>query len=113
MSERTREEPTAEEVDNLRWSKRKLRNEEEGHEESQTKRGPKTQQSSGSRQPVAEGQGRRSYVSMVKGPDFVYDTDTTDESESEGEDSKEESEFEYSDMEGADPKSAAWKIKRE
>ncbi|MED6121507.1 hypothetical protein PIB30_030814 [Stylosanthes scabra] len=99
-------EHTAEEVGHLRRSKRKLRTEEGGEDGSGTRRkggedGSGTRRKGGdveSRQEVP--QTKRSYVSMVKGPDCVFEPDSEEEDDisSEGEDES-DSEFEYTDRE--------------
>ncbi|RYR62877.1 hypothetical protein Ahy_A04g020632 isoform E [Arachis hypogaea] len=52
---------------------------------------------------------------MVKGPDFVYETDSKDEEESmeETSESEEESEFEYSEREYEVPGTENWRAGRE
>ncbi|MED6218170.1 hypothetical protein PIB30_024496 [Stylosanthes scabra] len=103
--------PSPEEVENLRKSKRKLRN-EDGVETSQApkKVAEANEDVNGATQP------RRLYVSMVKGSDFVYELslhykDDTDSSDSEV-DSDYESDFEYSDVEAETKGSVNWKARR-
>ncbi|MED6143688.1 hypothetical protein PIB30_008330 [Stylosanthes scabra] len=57
---------------------------------------------------------KRSYVSMVKGSDFVFHSESEDEdySSEEMSESEEESEFEYSDEEGIKPGTEEWEDKR-
>ncbi|MED6174713.1 hypothetical protein PIB30_071678 [Stylosanthes scabra] len=97
--------PSAEEADNLRSSKRKLRTDEEN------KHNPTPRRNGGTESEENAGpQPKRSYVSMVKGPDFVYIPDSSSEEEDESSDSEVdsdyESDFEYSDKEGENPGSS-------
>ncbi|MED6224886.1 hypothetical protein PIB30_088443 [Stylosanthes scabra] len=57
---------------------------------------------------------KRSYVSMVKGPDFVFHSESEDEdySSEEMSESEDESEFDYSDEEGIKPGTEEWEDKR-
>ncbi|XP_015970876.1 uncharacterized protein LOC107494331 [Arachis duranensis] len=114
-TERGEEPPSAEEIDNLRRSKRKLRSEDGQENAFQAQRVMEAASPNEKKKIPEEPQPKRSYVSMVKGPDFIYESDSEDEEENmeEEEDSEVESEFEYSDREEEVPGSEEWKARRE
>ncbi|MED6222714.1 hypothetical protein PIB30_067025 [Stylosanthes scabra] len=103
--------PSPEEVNNLRRNKHKLCN-EDGVETAPTSKKPT--------EAPEEGHGatppRRSYVSMVKGLDYVYELSSDSEGEEESSDTEVDSnyefEFEYSNIDGEVKGSVNWKARR-
>ncbi|MED6113670.1 hypothetical protein PIB30_073000 [Stylosanthes scabra] len=99
---------SAEEADNLRRSKRKIRN-DDGAEAAQVNKKPNETLDDGKEHPPI----RRSYASMFKGLDFVYSMSSDSKDEDDSSDSKVDSDygtdFEYSDREDEVRGSVNWK----